>query len=341
MTTAETPLWITEADVAAVLDMGVAIAAVDQGLCLEATGQATSMAKTHTSWGGGDTLHAIGGVSEAAATVGTKTWAHTEGGATPLLVLFDARTGALRAIIEAFALGQLRTGAVSGVATDRMARTDADQLAIVGTGRQALSQVAAVAAVRPLRRVRVFGPDPVRRAAFRTRVEERLGLEAVASGSVAEAVADAPLVTLVTRATEPFLHREMVAEGAHINAVGAIVPSRTEFQPDLLRRCAAVAVDSVEQVRRLSSELRSYYGDDEDRWGDVLPLAATSTRPEDADLTLFKAMGVGLSDLSLGLECLRRARTEGRGRPFPHPERSEPELRSRPPDSSPSPGARA
>lgn len=330
MSAASTPVWITESDVAAVLDMESAIAAIADGLDQEASGEAKSMAKTHTSWGSGDTLHAIGGVSVATDTVGTKTWAHTEGGATPLLILFDARTGGLRAVIEAFALGQLRTGAVSGVATDRMAREDADELAIAGTGKQALSQVAAVAAVRPLRRIRVFGRDPVRRAGFCDRVGEQLGLEAVGFDSIGEAVADAPVITLVTRATEPFLESGMVAGGSHVNAVGAIVPSRTEFHPDLLDRCALVAVDSVEQVRQLSQEFRTFYGDDEKQWARVLPVSAISGRPSAADVTLFKAMGVGLSDLSLGLECLRRTQAEGRGRSLAHPERVEPELRRRP-----------
>lgn len=340
MSEAVTPLWITEADVASLLDMESAIAAIAEGLRLEAAGEAQSMTKTHTSWGGGNTLHAIGGVAEGAGTVGTKTWAHTHGGATPLLVLFDCATGALRAVIEAFALGQLRTGAVSGVATDCLAAPDADELAIVGTGKQALAQVAAVAAVRELRRVRVHGRDPERRAAFASTVEEQLGLTAVAADSVAEAVSGAPLVTLVTRATTPFLDAAMVAEGAHVNAIGAIVPSRAEFEPALLARAAVVAADSVDQVRRLSSEFRSFYVDDEQGWAGVLPLSEVAGRPSGADVTLFKAMGVGLSDLSLGLVCLERAVAAGRGRSFPHPERVQPRLRPRPKESSSSPGAR-
>ena len=114
------PLWITEADVVEALSLPEAIPALEAGLALEAAGTARNMAKTHQIWGGHHTLHAIGAVVEGANIVGTKTWAHTAGGATPLVTLWNSDTGRLEAIIEAFALGQMRTGGISGVATARI-----------------------------------------------------------------------------------------------------------------------------------------------------------------------------------------------------------------------------
>jgi alanine dehydrogenase len=226
------PLWITEADVVAIMDMPRAIEALETGLRAEAQGTAANMTKTHVEWsvhGEHATLHAIGAAFPAAGIVGTKTWAHTPGGATPLLILYDAATGALKAIVEAFALGQLRTGAASGVATRWLAAATADELALIGTGKQSLTQVAAVAAVRRLKRVRVFGRDAGRRARAAARVREELGLDAVEATTVEDAVRGAPIITAVTRAREPFLHASMVSRGAHINAVGAIVPSGAEI----------------------------------------------------------------------------------------------------------------
>src|SRR6185437_8817805 len=103
MSQAAAPLWIREAEVTSLLDMGEAIAALEAGLKLEAAGAAENMVKTHAVWGGGHTLHAIGAIFPEAGFVGTKTWAHA-GGANPLLLLFDAHDGQLKAIIEAFAL---------------------------------------------------------------------------------------------------------------------------------------------------------------------------------------------------------------------------------------------
>src|SRR5947207_11473366 len=199
------PLWVTDSDVVSMIDMPAAIRALEAGLRAEARGAAINMTKTHVAWAGPGTLHAIGAAFPDEGFVGTKTWAHTPQGATPLVILYDSSSGALRAVIEAFAMGQLRTGAASGVATRMLAREDAAELAIVGTGKQALAQVAAVHAVRPLERIRVFGPDADRRRRFAERVKADLGLNVIEAASVADAVNGAPIVTAVTRACEPFL----------------------------------------------------------------------------------------------------------------------------------------
>ena len=323
-------LWITEAEVAALVDMGDAIGALERGLSAEARGGAVNMAKTHTTFGHGDTLHAIGATMLAEGVVGTKTWAHTEGGANPLLILFDAANGQLVAVIEAFALGQLRTAAISGLATRWLAAPDAAEMALVGAGKQALAQVAAVAAVRKLGRVRVASRNPENAAAFAKRASAELKLEIEPAASIAAAVKDADIITLVTRATAPFLQSAMVARGAHINAVGAVVPERAEFEPSMLGRCAVVAADTVPGVRNLSREFIEFYGDDDHAWSDVLPLsrviATGKGRPADADLTLFKAMGMGISDLSMGVEVLGRARANGVGRPLAPTLRAKPRL---------------
>src|SRR2546429_8590045 len=160
------PLWISEAEVVAMMDLGQAIEALEKGLLTEAQGDAVNMTKTHVAWGNGSTLHAIGAVYPKDGFAGTKTWSHTESGATPLLILFDSEDGSLKAIIEAFALGQMRTASASGVATRWLAREDADEFAIIGTGKQAITQVAAIVAVRPIKRIRVFGRNEERRAQF-------------------------------------------------------------------------------------------------------------------------------------------------------------------------------
>lgn len=333
------PLWISEAEAVAALSLPEAIGALEKGLALEAAGSARNMAKTHQTWGGHNTLHAIGAVVEGAGLVGTKTWAHTEGGATPLLILWDSNTGKLLAVIEAFALGQMRTGGISGVATNLMAATDADDFALVGTGKQAITQVASVAAVRKLKRIRVFSPTPANRQAFVARLQKTFSGIAIEEGASVEAtVKDASIVTVVTRARAPIVTSAMLAKGAHFNAVGAITPEREEFTQDVFDRVDAIAVDTLDSVRHLSAEFRKRFSSD---WSKVQPLSALvgkgnvrgtpSSREavgqnKPADLTLFKAMGMGLSDLALGMEILSRVKAKGGGRKMPHPERSAPRL---------------
>ena len=323
------PLWITEADVVEALSLPEAIPALEAGLALEAAGTARNMAKTHQIWGGHHTLHAIGAVVEGASIVGTKTWAHTAGGATPLVTLWNSDSGRLEAIIEAFALGQMRTGGISGVATARMASKDADDLAIVGTGKQAMTQVVAVAAVRSLKRIRVFSPTAENRLAFLARLEKLFpAADLIEAPSVEEAVKHAPIITLVTRARTPVLTARMIAPGTHLNAVGAITPEREEFTQDVFDRVSAIAVDMVDSVKSLSAEFQKRFGSGD--WSAVRPLselvAAKAERPQGADITLFKAMGMGLSDLALGIEILKRVRAKGGGRSVPHPKPAQPRL---------------
>jgi alanine dehydrogenase len=235
------------------------------------------------------------------------------------LILFDAEDGQVEAIIEAFALGQMRTAGMSALATDVLAAPDADVLGIIGTGKQALPQVEAAAAVRQLREVRVHGRDDARRMAMAATVESRTGVPAVAVATVEECVSDASIVTLATRATKWFLGAEHLRPGTHLNAIGAIVPSRIELEPALLTRADVVAVDSVDQVRELSNEFRSYFAGDDDRWSRVRPLfeLLDGRRPNGSDLTVFKAMGLGAADVLIAVACLCSARSESRGLPLP------------------------
>ena len=315
------PLWISEADVVSIMDLGEAVRAVEAGLRAEAAGEAQNMHKTHLAWQGG-TLHAIG--ATFAGLAATKTWAHTEGGATPLLILYDSANGSLKAIVEAFAIGQLRTAAVSAVATDRLASRTAAEMAIIGSGKQALAQVAAVAAVRPLKRVRIFSRAEEHRRQFAARVIDELEIDAKPASSVAEAVRDVPIITTITRAREPFLTATMLSNGVHINAIGAIVPTGAEIAPDVVAACKTIVVDSIEQAKKLSRELADV------NWDAVLPLSqvVAARRPLPAARSLFKSLGMGVADIALGAEIYRKAIELGLGRPIPHPQKAAPRLRA-------------
>lgn len=320
------PVWITEAEVAQSMDLRGAIVALEHGLTLEAGGRARTMAKTHIAWGNGNTLHSLGGSLEGARLVGVKSWAHTTGGACPLLLLWDSENGGLRAVIEAFALGQLRTGSMSAVATRWMAAADASSMALIGTGKQAMTQVAAVASVRPLREVRVFSPTAERRAAFVKELSAAgLGFEVIEAESVRDAVSKSQIVTLATRAREPFLSAQMMSPGTHVNAIGAVTPERQEFRPDVVARAGLIVTDEPAAARRLSRELMDYFADDAAGWQSVKPLSSIVAqgrgRPAGCHLSLFKAMGMGAADVALGAEVLREVLARGGGRPLEAPVR--------------------
>jgi len=325
------PVWLSEAEVVSLIDMGEAIQAVEHGFRAEAAGSAQNLLKTHLPLTQGS-IHSLGGTLLADDVLGVKSWAHTPGGVSPLLTLWRASDGALLAVIEAFALGQYRTAAVQGAATHAMARANAGRLAVLGTGHQALTQVGAVNAVRPLSHVSVWSPTQAHRARFAEAVADALQVETSTATSPEEASEDADIVTLITRATAPFLPAEAVQSGTHVNALGAITPERCEFDPKLLQRCGLVVADSVEQARALSREFREFYGDDETGWAAVQPLSAVAGKDvghrEDADVTLFKAMGVGIADVAIGLFVYQQALENRLGTPLSPPARSRPRLRS-------------
>src|SRR6266702_4175392 len=318
-------IWITEADVVGLMDLKEAIAALEAALRAEARGEAQNMTKTLLQYGKNN-LHAIGGKLDQ--LVGTKTWTHTQGGTCPLLLLWSAEDGSLVAVIEAFALGNLRTGGISGVAADWMARQDAKVMAIAGTGKQALAQLGAMLAVRPIERLRIYSPREDSREAFAAKARDEFGIEAEVCGSASDACKGAQLVTLVTRAAQPFLTAAMLDKGAHLNAVGAIAPDREEFAQDVFARATLVAVDNLPGVQQLSREFMTQYTSS--GWDKVIPLSkliASGRRRSGADdVSLFKAMGMGISDLALGAELVKRAHERGVGRVIPQPKKQKPRL---------------
>ena len=327
---ASTPIWITERDVAELIALPRAIETLERALALEANSEAENLPKTHLMVGRNDAMHAIGASVAGDGICGFKTWVNVRGRSQTTVTLFSLEDGACLAVIEATALGQMRTAAMTGVGTARLAPADADEMAIVGTGKQALPQIAAVHAVRSLRSVRVSSRDPGTRAAFAEEVAARLGIRTTPVDSVRDAVAGMPIVTLITNSTEAFLEADMLETGSHLNAMGAIVPARMEFTGDVFDRTDLVVVDNLRGVRDLSAEFRARYGDDENAWKKVRTIssivAADQSRPTAADLTLFKAMGMGISDMALAIEALERARAAGRGHSLPARNRVPPRL---------------
>jgi alanine dehydrogenase len=323
------PRWITEREVVDALSLDDAIVALEQGLVHESKGDASSLGKTHAIWGDGHTLHALGATFQGANLVGTKTWAHTAGGATPLLILWHSGTGQLLAVIEAFALGQLRTAGLSGVATRWLADPAADSLALVGAGAQALPQAAACCAVRGLRMVVVFSRTMERARALADKLEAVLDIPVRATTSVRDAVDGASIVTTVTRSREPLLFADMLAVGAHVNAVGAITPDRRELDVEVVERASVIASDNVDAARRLSTDLMSVLGDDSNLWERVRPLSRIVAAAEVPDahgaFTLYKAMGSGIADVALGHAVLNAISPDA-GRPIELPVRVPPRL---------------
>jgi ornithine cyclodeaminase len=314
-------LWLTEADVVSLINLSGVIAALERALKLEHEGKARNMYKAQTVWAAGST-NVTGAQFTGDGFSGAKVWTNVGGSSEPLTIVHGADDGKVRAIIESIALGTMRTAALAGVATKWLAAPGADDMALVGSGKQSITQVAAVHAVRPLKRLRVWSPRAENRAKFVELARSRFKFEVVDAPTLEACVENAPIVSTVTRAKEPFLSPRHLAPGAHLNAVGAIIPEFAEIDRDVVAAADRIVVDNLEQVRENSRELRSHLGNDDKAWAGVMPLSAVVAegkgRPTGAKLTLFKFMGVGLGDLAAGIEIYRRALQQGKGRKLPH-----------------------
>lgn len=326
----DTFLWLTEADVCKLIDLKDSIAALEKGLIMEAEGKAVNMTKTQTVWPVGS-MNVTGAQMLGDGLVGAKVWTNANTHAAPIIVLHGSEDGQIRAIIEAFALGQMRTAALSSTATKWLADEKAETMAIMGSGHQALPQVSAVIKVRPIKHVKVWSRTPENRAQFVADIRKAYpSIKVSDCATTAEACKDAQVITTFTRAKEPFVMSDMVAKGTHINAGGAIIPTNAEIDPAIFPRCAVVSCDNLPQVQKGSKELMDFVASGKGKWDTIYPLNQVvfkkMTRPKDADLTIYKFMGYGLADLASATEIYKRAIAQGVGKQYPHPHRSEPKL---------------
>ena len=239
----DAPIWISEAEVVGLISLPEAIDALELTLALEAEAKATSMPKTHLMVADNDAMHAIGGAASGEGICGFKTWINVQGKSETTMTLFSMEDGACLAVIEATALGQMRTASVTGVGTKRLAQSGADHMGIVGTGKQIPASDRGRTCCSVAQGSTRVKPEPGYPPGVRGNVTAALGIPTRAVETVEEAVSNSPLVTLITNSTEAFLTADMLAKGTHLNAMGAIVPSRLEFTDDVFDRADLIAVD--------------------------------------------------------------------------------------------------
>ncbi len=235
-----------------------------------------------------------------------------------VVVLFDAEHGVPRAILDASEVTAIRTAAVSGVATRLLAREDAGDLAILGTGVQAVSHLEAMIAARKIRRVRVFSRSRSNADAFAALASKTHGLRVEPADSARAAVEGADIVCTTTSSTEPILIGDWIAPGAHVNAVGACTKNARELDSKAVLR-SRLFVDRRESALNEAGDFlipksEGLLGDDHIRGeiGEIL-VGACAGRRSKAEITLFKSLGIAVEDLAVAARLDRLAREKGVG----------------------------
>jgi alanine dehydrogenase len=321
-------LHLTEADVRKLFTMPLALETVETSFRRLADGSATNHPRRRLRMAGKGLLNYMAASDTAGGYTGLKIYTVSPSGIRFLVPLFSGKSGKLLALIEADFLGQLRTGAASGIATRFMARQDARTLGIIGTGLQARTQLDAVAAVRKLERVRAFGRDEQRRAKFAQEMTSRIGVPVRAVSSAEEAVRGADILVTSTNSREPVVDGRWLEPGMHINAIGVNFPDKRELDTNAVRRCDVIAADSREQSKVESGDLIQVFGENEAEWSRVYDLAHIVAgdvpgRTSSDQITLFKSNGLAIEDIVSAGRIYELARQQGIGKEVPMFEGSE------------------
>lgn len=306
------PLYLTEADVEALLTPGEAVPIVEACFARMAAGAVENVPRRRLELEDGD-FAVMYAVDRELGHAGVKAYTAVPGRAVFAVSLFDARSGELVAVLEADTLGQRRTGAASGVAAKHLARSGARSLGVIGCGWQAEAQVDAIRAALP----------SIERVVAYCRTEETLRrFCATVDAQPAESHRDAAghdVVVTVTTSRDPVLRGEWLRPGALVCAVGANRPDRRELDNVVLERASFVCCDSKEAARLESGDLIEPVASGALDWLEVHELQEVVAgelrgRQSDDDVVVFKSNGLAAWDVAVAVEAVVRARERGVGR---------------------------
>lgn len=314
-------LYLTEDQVKNMLTMKIALGSLDEVFRARSEGKVGNIPRTRLPIGRGS-YNLMGASWPDAGIVGHKSYAAGAGGASFHVMLYGTNGEGLLAIIEANRMGQVRTGAASGIATRYMAREDASSVGIIGSGYQAETQLEAVTGVREIKSAKVFSRTAERRNSFAERMSERLSIDVQPAESAEAAVSDVDVVVTVTNTTEPVLTGEMLDMGVHINAAGGNSWLRRELDTHAVAMCDLIATDDIDQARTECGELMRAAETGHFSWESLVRLDRIvrglrqgRTKPE--DVTLFESQGVAFEDIAVCKKLLDMANEQGIGTELP------------------------
>ena len=315
-------IYLSEADVREILTMEIALKAVEDSFLRLADGSAVQHSRQRLHPAANSYLHYMAAADSREHYMGLKIYTSSPQGLKFIVPLFHTETGELLAMIEANYLGQMRTGAASGVATRLMARADAKTIGVIGTGLQAHTQLEAIVQVRKIERIRAFGRNEERRAKFVREVSERLKIPVEDADSAEAAVHDADIVVTSTNSTKPVVEGGWLRPGTHINAIGANFPQKRELDSEAVTRAQIIAVDSREQSKLEAGDLIQAFAGDEQKWTQVLELSEIAARhirgrTNSNEITLFKSNGIAIEDIVTAGRIYEIAREKKRGIDLP------------------------
>jgi alanine dehydrogenase len=308
---------LSATDISSLVDVAALIAPIDAVMRLVSAGRGQLPLRSAIPVGGNNRFGVMPGAMDEG--YGAKLLSlfpgnprHGRSSHTGLYLLFDPATGLPVACLDAAILTALRTPAASAVATQALARADASVLALIGCGEQAAHHIAAMRAVRPIKRVLVWGRNAERAAAFAH------AHDAEVAPSVAAAIAAADIVCTTTNPDAPLVTSDMLRPGLHLNAVGASLPIHQEIAPECLPQ-VKMFTDYLPSLEAQAGEViaarrRGIIAADHPiiEIGKVLSGTAAGRRNA-AEITIYRSLGIAAQDIAAAQHIVARARDAGRG----------------------------
>ena len=314
-------LFLTEADVAGLLDMELALDALDEVFRARSAGEVRNEPRHRLPVGGGS-YNFMASTWPARGLAGHKSYVAGGGGVSFHVMLYSTKGEGLLAVIEASRMGQVRTGAASGIATKYMAPAGASSVGIIGSGYQAETQLEAVCAVRDINDVKVFSRTAAKREKFAATMSERLGVNVVAVDSKEAAARGADVLVAVTNSVEPVVTGDMVERGMHINAAGNNSWMKRELDTAAIMKADLVACDDIDQTRIECGELMRAAETGHFSWESLVRLdrivaGLRTARSWDDEVTLFESQGVAFEDIAVCGRLYEQAVERGVGVKLP------------------------
>jgi alanine dehydrogenase len=315
-------IYLTEADVARLLDMPLALKAVETAHAALARGEASDVPRRRVR-GTGAMQHLLQAAWPAGGVMGYKAYTTSAAGARFWLHLFSADSGEPLAVIEADLLGMMRTGAAGGLAARCLSRPDARVAGIIGAGWQARGQMLALTAVRELTHFKVFARRADKLQKFCADMAAESGVRVEAVESAEQAVRGSDIVVTATTASSPVLQGTWLADGVHVNAMGSNSLARRELDEAAVNRADLICVDSRETALLEAGDIVPALEKGRFTARKLIELGELLAgfrpgRQSDTDVSLFESQGLAIQDVVLGAALLEQAKLSGLGQTLPY-----------------------
>ena len=311
-------LLLNEQEVQQLLTMEMALEAVETGfrkLGLDEA-QNTSRARCQTDH---VVLHFMSAAAKTLGIAGYKAYTTSRKGANFQVGLFDGKTGELTALLQADYLGQMRTGAASGVATKYLARPESSSIGLFGAGKQARTQLLAVCKVRTIQQVSVYSRNEENRRRFCAEMAPLCGCSVEPVSRPEEAATNKDIVITATSSREPVLFGDWLSDGAHLNIIGSNYLAKSEIDVAVVRRARTIIVDSKDQAQIEAGDFHQARDQGVLQWGSMRELGELVAgrapgRQQPSDITLFKSLGLAIEDIATAAMVVAKAKEAKVGR---------------------------